>query len=76
MTAEYRCSLLSHLRDEMLSTRKVKDDKAVTAIENLIESWNNPFIESKQLVSISTATKTHEDVTQDLMKAHEIGEQA
>ena len=88
MTAEYRCSFLAHLRDmlqvkrpshhhdEMLSTRKVKDDKAVTSIENLIEGWNNPFKESKQLVSISTATEAPEDVTQDLMKAREIGEQA
>ena len=59
----------------MLSTRKVKDEKAVTAVESLIESWNNPFIESKQLVSISTATEAPEDVTQDLVKAREIGEQ-
>jgi len=87
MTAEYRCSFLAHLRDmlqvklpshhhgEMLSIRKVKEDKAVTAIESLIERWNNPFIESKQLVSISTATEAPEDVTQDIIKAREIGEQ-
>ena len=88
MTAEYRCSFLAHLRDmvqvrrlsyhhdELLSTRKVKDEKAVTAVESLIESWSNPFVESKQLVSISTATEAPEDVTLDLMRAREIGEQA
>ena len=58
MTAEYRCSFLAHLRDmvqvrrpsyhhdELLSTRKVKDEKAVTAVESLIEKWRNPFVES------------------------------
>ena len=66
----------SHHHDEMLCTRKVKDDKAVTAVESLIGSWNNPFIERKKLVSISTATEAPEDVMQDLMKACEIGEQA
>ena len=88
MTAEYRCSFLAHLRDmvqvrrpsyhhdELLSTRKVKDEKAVTAVESLIERWSNPFVESKQLVSISTATEAPEDVTLDLMRAREIGEQA
>ena len=88
MTAEYRCSFLAHLRnmvqvkrpsyhhDEMLAARQVKDEKAVTAVESQIESWNNPFIESKQLVSIPTATEASEDVTQDLIKAREIGEQA
>ena len=88
MTAEYKCSFLAHLRnmvqvkrpsyhhDEILAARQVKDEKAVTAVESLIESWNNPFIESKQLVSISTATEAPEDVPQDLIKAREIGEQA
>ena len=86
MTAEYRCSFLARLRDmvqvkrpsyhhdELLSTRKVKDEKAVTAVESLIESWSNPFVESKQLVSISPATEAPEDVTLDLMRAREIGE--
>ena len=66
----------SYHHGEMLATRKVKDEKAVTAVESLIESWNNPFIESKQLVSISTGTEAPEDVTQDLIKAREVGEQA
>ena len=66
----------SHHHGEMLYTRKVKDEKAVTAVDSLIENWNNPFRESKQLVSISTATEAPEDVTQDLIKAREIGEQA
>ena len=66
MTAEYRCSFLAHLRDmvqvkrpsqhdEMLSTRKRTDEQAVTTIESLIEGWNNPFTERKELVSLSTA---------------------
>ena len=70
MTAEYRCSFVAHLRDmvqvkgpsyhhdEMLSTRKSKDEQAVTTIESLIEGWNNPFTERKVLVSLSTAKQT------------------
>ncbi|KAK3747382.1 hypothetical protein QZH41_002637 [Actinostola sp. cb2023] len=61
MTTEYRCSFLAHLRDmvqvkrpsyhhdDMLSTRKRKDEQAVKAVENLIANWNNPFTESKEL---------------------------
>ena len=88
MTAEYRCSFLAHLRhmvqvkrpsyhhDEMLSTRKRKDEQAVTTIESLIEGWNNPFTERKELVSLSTAKQAPEDVTRDLLNARKVGEEA
>ena len=88
MTAEYRCSFLAHLRDmvqvkrpfyhhdEMLSTRKRKDEQAVTAVESLIESWNNPFTERKELVSLSTAKQAPGDVTRDLLNAQQVGEKA
>ena len=88
MTAEYRFSFLAHLRDmvqvkrpsyhhdEMLSTRKRKDEQAVTTIESLIEGWNNPFTERKELVSLSTAKQAPEDVTRDLLNARKVGEEA
>lgn len=88
MTAEYRCGFLSRLRDavqvkrpshhhdDMLSSRKVKDERAVSAVESLIEIWNNPFDDAKPLVSISTATKAPEDVKLDLMEASKNGEEA
>ncbi|KAK3730477.1 hypothetical protein QZH41_014705 [Actinostola sp. cb2023] len=88
MTTEYRCSFLAHLRDmvqvkrpsyhhdDMLSTRKRKDEQAVKAVENLIANWNNPFTESKELVSLSTAKQAPEDVTKDLLNAQEVGGKA
>lgn len=88
MTAEYRCSFLAHLRDmvqgkrpsyhhdEMLSTRKRKDEQVVTTIESLIEGWNNPFKERKELVSSSTSKQAPEDVTRDLLNARKVGEEA
>ena len=62
--------------DEMQAPRIIKDEKAVTAVESLIQSWNNPFVESQDLVSISTAKEAPVQVEQDLMQAHEIGEKA
>ena len=90
MTAEYRYSFLGQLRDmiqlkrpsyhhnELQTPRILKDEKAVTAVESLIESWNNPFVisHSQDLISISTAKEAPADVSQDLMQAHEIGEKA
>ena len=35
--------------------RIAKDEKAVSAVQNLIDSWNNPFTENQNVVSISTA---------------------
>ena len=60
----------------MLSTRKRKDVQAVTTIESLIEGWNNPFTERKELVSLSTAKQAPEDVTRDLLNGRKVGEEA
>lgn len=60
----------------MLSTRKRKDDQAVTAVESLIEAWNNPFTESKELVSLSTVKQAPEYVIRDLLNAQQVGEKA
>lgn len=88
MTAEYRCSYLGQLRDmiqvkrplnhhdELQAPRKSRDEKAVNAVQTLIQSWNNPFLETQELISISTAKKAPVDVLQDLMQAYEIGENA
>ena len=51
-----------------------KDEKAVSAVVDLIQGWINPFAEKQDLVCISTAKATPKD-TSDLMKAFEIGEQ-
>ena len=90
LTAEYRCAFLGQLRDmiqlkrpsyhrdELQAPQILKDEKSVTALESLIESWNNPFVvkHSQDLISISTAKEAPADVSQDLMQAHKIGEQA
>ena len=60
----------------MQKPRIIKDEVDVKAVENLIQSWNNPFAESQDLVSISTAKEAPDDVKNDLMCALKIGEEA
>ena len=67
---------LSFHHDEMQKPRIIKDEVDVKAVENLIQSWNNPFAESQDLVSISTAKEAPDDVKNDLLCALKIGEQA
>jgi hypothetical protein len=42
----------------------------------LFEIWVNPFAGEEQLVSISTAKTAPPEVSKDLMRAHEVGEEA
>lgn len=42
----------------------------------MTEGWNNPFAESEELVSLSTAKQAPEDVTRDLLNAWQVGEEA
>ena len=86
LTAEYRCGFLCQLRNmvqakrpqfhhnEMQSPRMAKDEKDVSAVEAIIESWNNPFFGTQNITSISTAKEAPADVSCDLMNAYEIGE--
>ena len=88
MTAEYRCSFLGQLRDfvqvkrssahqdDLHEPRIEKDEKSVASVQSLIESWNNPFDQSQELSSISTAQKVPLDVANDLMRARQVGEKA
>lgn len=88
LTAEFRSAFLGQLRDmvqvrrlsfhhdEMQKPRIIKDEVDIKAVENLIQSWNNPFAESQNLVSISTAKEAPDDVKNDLMCALKIGEEA
>ena len=88
LTAEYRSAFLGQLRDlvkgsntelhhpELQQTRIKTDEKAVSAVVDLVKGWINPFAEKQELVCISTAKATPKDITSDLMKAHEIGKQS
>lgn len=88
LTVEFRSAFLGQLRDmvqvrrlsfhhdEMQKPRIIKDEVDIKAVENLIQSWNNPFAESQNLVSISTAKEAPDDVKNDLMCALKIGEEA
>ena len=88
LTAEFRSAFLGQLRDmvqvrrlsfhhdEMQTPRFIKDEVNVKAVENLLQSWNNPFAESQNLVSISTAKGAPDDVKNDLMSDLKIGEEA
>lgn len=87
MTAEYRCSFLTQLKSiiqlnqttfhhgELQAPRITKDEKAVSAVQNLIDSWNSPFAENQNVVNISTAKEAPDDVTWDLLQAQSIGEE-
>jgi hypothetical protein len=44
------------------------------AVQSLIQSWNNPFAENQNIVSISTAKEAPQDVRNDLLQARSIGE--
>ena len=70
MTAEYWCSFLTQLKSMVqlnqttfhhgeLQAPRIAKDKAVSAVQNLIDSWNNPFAENQNVVSISTAKEAH-----------------
>ena len=60
---------------ELQPSRFQKDEEAVSAIVSLIRQWVNPFAETLDLVSISTAKAVPNGIVTDLMKAHEIGQQ-
>ena len=47
---------------EIQAPRIAKDDKSVAAVQNLIESWNNPFAVNQNIISISTAKEGPDDV--------------
>ena len=85
LTAEYRSSFLSQVRNmvqikqsqsdhkEMLSPRISRDEKAVSAVESLIDNWNNPFQDSQELICVSTAKTAPVEVANDMLKARHIG---
>ena len=60
---------------ELQAPRMIKDEKAVSAVQNLIDSWNNPFAEDQNFVIISTAKEAPDDVRRDLLQAQSIGEE-
>lgn len=87
LTAEYRSAFLGQLRDmvkgsktelhhpELQQTRIKTDEKAVSAVVELVQGWINPSGEKQELVCISTAKATPKDISCDLLKANEIGKQ-
>lgn len=61
---------------ELQGPRIQKDEKALSAVVDLIQGWINPFSEKQELVCISTAKAAPKDITSDMMKVSEIGEQS
>jgi len=59
---------------ELQSSRKKKDEQAVSSIVELIPGWINLFSKSQDLISISTANKALREITTDLKIAHAVGE--
>lgn len=77
MTAEYLSAFLGQLRNmvqasnsetlhtELQSSRIKKDEQAVSSIVDLIQGWVNPFSESHNLISISTAKTAPREIALD-----------
>ena len=90
LTAEYRSMYLRQLRDmigqgksrlshaDLQGPRIKKDEADVQAFIDLMEnSWINPLSpDEMDLVSFSTGTMAPPDVTRDLLRAVEVGEEA
>ena len=86
LTTEHRSAFLGQLRlmiqgsdsetqhTELQRSRITKDEQAVSSIVDLIQDWINPFSESQDLISISTAKKAHREIATDMKIAHEVGE--
>ena len=60
---------------ELQAPRITKDEKAVSAVQNLIDSWNNRFADDQNVVSISAAKEAPDDIIPDLLQAQSIGEE-
>ena len=60
---------------EVQAPRIAKNEKAVSGVQNLIDSRNNPFALNQNVVSISTAKEAPDDVRRDLLQAQSIGEE-
>lgn len=81
MTVEYQFSFLTQLKamvhlnqttfqhGELQAPRITKDEEAVSVVQNLIDSWNNPFAGDQNVVSISTTKEAHDDVRRDLLQS-------
>jgi len=86
LTAEYRSAFLGQLRNmvqgsnsetqhtELQSSRRKRDELAVSSIVDLIQGWVNPFSESQEPISISTTKKAPREIATDLKTAHAVGE--
>ena len=91
MTSEYRSSYVRELRNmvgrkssrhfnhpDLHLSRKKKDEADVRALEGLMENtWVNPLSHDEtELFNLSTVILAPPDVASDLMKAHQVGEEA
>ena len=89
LTAEYRSAFLGQLRElvqgkktdelhhaDLQRPRIQKEEKAVVAVVDLIQGWINPFAEKQDLICISTAKAAPKDISSELMKALDAGEQS
>lgn len=88
LTAEYRSAVLTMLRDIVHARRKgyshpdlqqsriKKDEEAVSAVENTLVSWVDPFYACRDLINISTGSLPPADIAKDIKEAHARGELA
>lgn len=58
---------------ELQNSRILKDEQAVTAILGTIDNWINPFMDTDDLVSLSTAITPSPKICEDIQRAHKLG---
>ena len=49
------------------------DEQAVTTILVTINNWINPFFDTDELVSLSTAITPSQMICEDIQRAHKLG---
>ena len=54
--------------------RKSFDESCVSLCHETIRTWNNPFQQSKSIVSLSSGVAANSDVEHDLLNAEKVGE--
>jgi hypothetical protein len=89
LTAEYRSAYLRQFRNmigmiksglhhaDLQKPRILKDEAAVTSVVETLDNWINPFAEDAQdIISLSTSIAATSDISNDLLKAQQFGEQS
>ena len=78
LAADFKRSLglgiLNTTTKDLGTSRKQFDEKATNLCYETISTWNNPFLTSSSIVSLSSGVTASVKIQSDLLKAKEVGE--